>query len=421
METSFSSRETMRSDEEPEFGNFEDKGDLFAEFMPRLSEAPAVKSTNEPPPSKLQPSMFDDRDDMLAEFMFPKEGASSAKSENELLDLEIQASQFQGMDDLLAEFMPQQEEAPPPEARIVPFSPKPAAVVAGESAVPAAQPMPPEENALPAELESVPNNPSPEPIKDESVRFGESPREHESAGIEPEAKSVAAITPLEEKALPSKKSDAARKPGSEPVKLESPHPDGRILKLDASARKAETKTSVAIKPPEEKAAAAKVVPIKSPLKSAQPSFSVPVAHKSKMLLVAAACICLLAAVAVPTYFLSGSSSQSPKPTDSQAAVAAPSPAAAAAAENGQMPAVPVSQIIPKYPQSAIKKRASGALVLDLGINSDGEVVKATPVSGPEVFHDEVISTVMKWRYKPASMAGSNIPSQSRVTFNFHLK
>jgi hypothetical protein len=28
---------------------------------------------------------------------------------------------------------------------------------------------------------------------------------------------------------------------------------------------------------------------------------------------------------------------------------------------------------------------------------------------------------MKWRYKPASAAGSNVPGKSRVTFNFSAK
>jgi len=85
-----------------------------------------------------------------------------------------------------------------------------------------------------------------------------------------------------------------------------------------------------------------------------------------------------------------------------------------------VPATPVSQSAPKFPELALRSRASGVVVLDLDIDSNGKVTKATPVSGPELFHKEAINAVMKWKYKPATVGGSNVPSQSRVTLNFKL-
>jgi TonB family protein len=80
----------------------------------------------------------------------------------------------------------------------------------------------------------------------------------------------------------------------------------------------------------------------------------------------------------------------------------------------------LSQVPPKYPELALRSRASGVVVLDLDIDNTGKVTKATPVSGPDLFYKEAISAVLKWKYKPASVGGSNVPSQSRVTLNFKL-
>jgi len=79
------------------------------------------------------------------------------------------------------------------------------------------------------------------------------------------------------------------------------------------------------------------------------------------------------------------------------------------------------QTSPVYPEVALRTRASGSIVLELQIDDQGKVIKATPVSGPAIFHNAAVSAVMKWRYKPASIGGVNVSSQSRVTMAFNLK
>jgi TonB family protein len=86
-----------------------------------------------------------------------------------------------------------------------------------------------------------------------------------------------------------------------------------------------------------------------------------------------------------------------------------------------VPAFPVSQVSPTYPELATKTRASGSVVLDLQIDNQGKVVKATPVSGPAIFYNAAVQAAMRWRYKPASLDGNNIKSQSRVTMVFNWK
>jgi periplasmic protein TonB len=103
-------------------------------------------------------------------------------------------------------------------------------------------------------------------------------------------------------------------------------------------------------------------------------------------------------------------------------ISAPEPLSKTAAEpKNTVQAVPISRANPRYPELALRTKASASVVLEVTIDSQGKVTKAVPVSGPTVFHDEAISAAKKWRYKPASINGTNVPSQSKITFNFNLK
>lgn len=81
----------------------------------------------------------------------------------------------------------------------------------------------------------------------------------------------------------------------------------------------------------------------------------------------------------------------------------------------------ISQTSPVYPELAVRTRVSGSVVLDLQIDAEGKVVKATPVSGPIMLRDAAVKAALKWRYKPASLGGSNVPSNARVTMVFNMK
>jgi TonB family protein len=103
---------------------------------------------------------------------------------------------------------------------------------------------------------------------------------------------------------------------------------------------------------------------------------------------------------------------------------APAPALQAPApvvQRNLIPAVAISQVSPKYPEIALRTRTSASVVLELDIDKQGMVIKATPVSGPAMFHKEAINAALQWRYRPASIGGTNVSSQVKVTFNFSLK
>jgi TonB family protein len=99
---------------------------------------------------------------------------------------------------------------------------------------------------------------------------------------------------------------------------------------------------------------------------------------------------------------------------------APVPVASAVSHN-LIPAVPLSQASPILSELALRSRASGQVVMELQIDDQGKVIKATAVSGPAIFYTAAVTAAMKWRYKPASISGANVPSQSRVTMSFNLK
>jgi protein TonB len=85
-----------------------------------------------------------------------------------------------------------------------------------------------------------------------------------------------------------------------------------------------------------------------------------------------------------------------------------------------IPPVPISQPGPSYPELALRSRTSAAVILDLQVDEQGKVTRATPVGGPVLFHPAAVAAALKWRYKPASVDGRNVPSLVRVTINFSL-
>jgi TonB family protein len=101
----------------------------------------------------------------------------------------------------------------------------------------------------------------------------------------------------------------------------------------------------------------------------------------------------------------------------------PSPASAstASASHSLTAAVPIAQASPVYPELALRTRASGQVVMELQIDDQGKVIKAAVMSGPAIFYGAAVDAAMKWRYKPASISGVNVASQSRVTMSFNLK
>jgi protein TonB len=109
-----------------------------------------------------------------------------------------------------------------------------------------------------------------------------------------------------------------------------------------------------------------------------------------------------------------------QPTPPPAAVvepAAPPPAPAAAAPRaGQLPAV-VSQVSPRYPPLALRRRIEGFVELSFTVQPDGRVTDISVIdSEPRtLFNREAINAMERWRFAP-----SPAPVKGRRTFDFKL-
>jgi TonB family protein len=316
---------------------------------------------------EAQSSWIDAKNELIAEFMAPQEEAPPADNRIEPVESEPELSSFETMGDVLAEFLPPPEDTPTAGTEPAQTNPEPKISRPDPVAVMPAEPLPPKRE----------------------TSF-------------PESKNAADIPePLSGKAKPVLQKAAAPKPNGVNKKPKTKSSD--ILKLSDEIAPAPGASSTRATP-----------------KPAKSISAVPVALSSKTLYIAAACFCLLAVIGIPVYYFSGPSNNTSN--RSQPAVAGKLPAAASpAAPNDQVPAVPISKVAPKYPELGAKNRASASVVLELSIDRNGKVVKATPVSGPELFYSEAVSAAMKWQYRPASIGGVNVPSQSKVTFNFNLK
>ena len=68
-----------------------------------------------------------------------------------------------------------------------------------------------------------------------------------------------------------------------------------------------------------------------------------------------------------------------------------------------------------YPRAAIEKNIAGAVVLELTLNSQGEVADASVLSGPPELRAAALQSVLQWHYDPAQ-----VPSKLQVAIDFTL-
>jgi outer membrane lipoprotein-sorting protein len=84
-----------------------------------------------------------------------------------------------------------------------------------------------------------------------------------------------------------------------------------------------------------------------------------------------------------------------------APASAPAPAPLAAQPQAYVPnLMPIEQIEPPYPESARASNAHGMVELLVTIDPAGSVVKAEPLTGPELLRPAAINAVQQWRFHP---------------------
>jgi|GEM_PF-1606165 len=96
------------------------------------------------------------------------------------------------------------------------------------------------------------------------------------------------------------------------------------------------------------------------------------------------------------------------------------PPAEMAASAGFLQTALLERVPPKYPEVALKARIQGVVVLEIRVNSRGEVSDVRTVSGHPLLQAAAVDAVRKWRYKPMILSGRPVPVRGTVTVRFQL-
>jgi TonB family protein len=80
----------------------------------------------------------------------------------------------------------------------------------------------------------------------------------------------------------------------------------------------------------------------------------------------------------------------------------------------------VERVNPTYPPLAKAARVSGAVVVEVMIDEEGNVTSARAVSGHPLLRDPAVGAAQGWRFKPTKLSGQPVKVVGTITFNFQL-
>src|SRR5437660_240628 len=84
----------------------------------------------------------------------------------------------------------------------------------------------------------------------------------------------------------------------------------------------------------------------------------------------------------------------------------------------ELEAAVTSRIEPVYPAVAIWAGISGAVMVRVLINQQGDVVSATPVSAHALLKNAVATAARDWKFKPAEADGKPVKMEGMITIRF---
>ncbi len=80
----------------------------------------------------------------------------------------------------------------------------------------------------------------------------------------------------------------------------------------------------------------------------------------------------------------------------------------------------INKVNPRYPDDAKRAHIQGQVVLQVSIDKNGEVEKATLVSGDPALAPAAIEAVKQWKYKPYLLNSEPMAVETQVVINFSL-
>ena len=74
--------------------------------------------------------------------------------------------------------------------------------------------------------------------------------------------------------------------------------------------------------------------------------------------------------------------------------------------------------LPAYPQKAQEKQIEGTITVQLIFNEDGEVISASPASGPEELWAAAVKASATTRFHPTKLSGKSIKVRGLLNVSF---
>jgi TonB family protein len=81
----------------------------------------------------------------------------------------------------------------------------------------------------------------------------------------------------------------------------------------------------------------------------------------------------------------------------------------------------LTQTSPEYPLAARQARVQGSVVISAVVGADGHIKSVKPISGPPLLQNPAAAAVKQWVYKPATLNGIPVESETRIELNFTLQ
>jgi TonB family protein len=80
----------------------------------------------------------------------------------------------------------------------------------------------------------------------------------------------------------------------------------------------------------------------------------------------------------------------------------------------------IHRVEPSYPPLAKTARVSGAVVVEITVDEEGNVIAARAISGHPLLKDAAVTAARGWQFTPTKLSGVPVKVIGTVTFNFQL-
>jgi len=100
---------------------------------------------------------------------------------------------------------------------------------------------------------------------------------------------------------------------------------------------------------------------------------------------------------------------------------APAPVAPVRITSDLRPPAKIRDMLPVYPELALRARVAGMVILEATIDAQGKVVNVKVLRSVPLLDQAAVDAVRQWQFTPTRLNGVAVPVVMTVTVNFTLK